>query len=61
MNFELNEDHKMVQSLAREVAAKKIAPTIAELDRASKFDPSLMIALKEADLMGVCIPETYRP
>jgi len=59
MNFELNEDQKMAQSLAREVAAKKIAPTIQEFDRAHKFDPTLLTTLKEADLLGVCIPEKY--
>lgn len=59
IDFELTEDHRMVQLLAREVAAKKIKPTIAELDRASKFDPSLMTALKDADLLGICIPEKY--
>ena len=59
IDFELTEDHRMVQSLAREVAAKKVKPTIAELDRASKFDPSLMTALKKADLLGICIPEKY--
>jgi glutaryl-CoA dehydrogenase (non-decarboxylating) len=59
MDFELSEDHKMVQSLAREVAARKVAPGITELDRAHKFDPAIFTALKEADLMGVCIPEKY--
>jgi len=59
MNFELSEDHKMVQSLAREVAARKVAPGITELDRAHKFDPAIFTTLKEADLMGVCIPEKY--
>jgi glutaryl-CoA dehydrogenase (non-decarboxylating) len=59
IDFELNDDHKMVQSLAREIAARKVEPTIAELDRTSKFDPTLLTALKEADLMGVCIPEKY--
>ncbi len=59
IDFELTEDHRMVQSLAREVAAKKVAPGIRELDREHKFDPNLITALKEADLMGVCIPEKY--
>jgi len=59
IDFELTEDHKMVQSLAQEIAAKKVAPDIAEYDRSHKFDPSLIPALKEADLLGVCIPEKY--
>ncbi|MBD3381502.1 MAG: butyryl-CoA dehydrogenase [candidate division Zixibacteria bacterium] len=59
IDFELTENHKLVQSLAREIASKKVTPTIRELDRAHKFDPGLIATLAEADLMGVCIPEEY--
>ncbi|MBD3217694.1 MAG: butyryl-CoA dehydrogenase [candidate division Zixibacteria bacterium] len=59
MDFELTEDHKMVQSVAREIAERKVAPTIRDFDREHKFDPTLIPALKEADLLGVCIPEKY--
>jgi glutaryl-CoA dehydrogenase (non-decarboxylating) len=59
IDFELSEDHKMVQSVAREIAERKVAPTIRDFDREHKFDPTLIPALKEADLLGVCIPEKY--
>jgi len=59
IDFELTEDHKMVQSVAREIAARKVAPTIRDFDRKHEFDPTLITALKEADLMGVCVPEKY--
>jgi glutaryl-CoA dehydrogenase (non-decarboxylating) len=59
LDFELTEDHKMVQSVAREIAARKVAPTITDFDRKHEFDPTLIPALKEADLLGVCIPEKY--
>jgi glutaryl-CoA dehydrogenase (non-decarboxylating) len=59
IDFELTEDHKMVQSVAREIAARKVAPTIRDFDRKHEFDPTLIPALKEADLLGVCIPEKY--
>ncbi len=59
IDFELTEDHKMVQSVAREIAERKVAPTIRDFDREHKFDPTLIPTLKEADLLGVCIPEKY--
>jgi glutaryl-CoA dehydrogenase (non-decarboxylating) len=59
IDFELTEDHKMVQSVAQEIAARKVAPTIREFDRKHTFDPELIPTLKEADLLGVCIPQKY--
>jgi glutaryl-CoA dehydrogenase (non-decarboxylating) len=59
MDFELTEDHKMVAKLASDVAERYVRPKIAELDRAHKFDPDFLGHLKEADLLGVCIPEKY--
>ncbi len=59
MDFELTEDHKMVAKLASDVAERYVRPNIAELDRAHKFDPDFLGHLKEADLLGVCIPEQY--
>ena len=59
MNFELNDDHKSVQELCRDFAAKYISPTIAENDRAHKFDPSIFKRMAEADILGLCIPEKF--
>lgn len=59
MDFELTEDHKMVAKLASDVAERYVRPNIAELDRAHKFDPDFLGHLKEADLLGVSIPEKY--
>ncbi len=59
MDFELNDDHKSVQELCRDFAKKYISPTIAENDRAQKFDPTIFEKMAAADILGLCIPEKY--
>jgi len=59
MDFELTDDHRSVQELCRDFAARNVAPTIQEYDRAHKFDPSLLNKMAEADILGICIPEKY--
>ncbi len=59
MNFEINDDHKSVQELSRDFAKKYILPTIAENDRAQKFDPTIFKKMATADILGLCIPEKY--
>jgi len=59
MDFALTDDHKMVAELARDVAHKYLKPKIEELDRNAQYDPDFIQRLKEADLLGVCIPEKY--
>ncbi len=59
MNFELNDDHHSVTELCRDFATKYISPTIAENDRAQKFDPTIFEKMASADILGICIPEKY--
>jgi len=59
IDFELTEDHQTVARLTHDVADKYLKPQIRELDRAGKFDPDFIQQLKDADLLGVCIPEEY--
>ena len=49
----------MVRDMAREVATRVIVPTIAEFDRAQKMNPDLLPAMRDANLLGFCIPEAY--
>ena len=44
---------------AREVAEKAVRPVAAELDRSGEYPWSVIEALREADLMGIWIPEAY--
>jgi butyryl-CoA dehydrogenase len=44
---------------ARHVANKAVRPVAAELDRTGDYPWSVIDALREADLMGIWIPEEY--
>lgn len=59
IDFELTDDHRSAQQMARDVAHKYLKPHIAELDRAGKSDPEFIKRLKDAELLGVCIPPKY--
>ena len=59
IDFELTENQTAVRDMARELAAKVIAPDIAEFDRAQKMNPAVLPAMAEANLLGFCIPEQY--
>src|SRR5512137_47112 len=59
IDFQFTDDHKTAADLARDVARKYLKPEIAELDRQQKYDPEFIKRLRDADLLGVCIPEQY--
>lgn len=59
MDFAFSEEHLMVQKMVREFAAKEIAPTVKELDRAHKFDRSILPKMAAQGLLGICIPVRY--
>jgi len=44
---------------AREVAEKAVRPVAAELDRTGEYPWSVVEALRDAELMGIWIPEEY--
>jgi glutaryl-CoA dehydrogenase (non-decarboxylating) len=59
MNFELSEDHLSVQKLAREFAAKNVAPGLRDRDRENRFDRAILAKMAESDILGICLPEKY--
>lgn len=59
IDFALTEDQLTVAKLASDVAERYVRPNLREHDREHKFDPAIFGHLKEADLLGVCIPEKY--
>ncbi|MFC4025294.1 acyl-CoA dehydrogenase family protein [Oceanobacillus longus] len=59
MNFEFNDEQKMLRETVRSFTDKNIMPYIADWDREGKFDPTIMQKLAKLGLMGVCIPEEY--
>ena len=59
MNFELTEEQRMIQEMARSFAEKEVAPVAAELDETHRFPTDLAKKMGELGLMGVAVPEEY--
>lgn len=59
VSFDLCEDHKMVQSMVRDVADTKIRPKAAHYDETREFPWENIRTLAELGLMGVTVPEEY--
>lgn len=59
MNFDLNENQRMIAQMIRDFGAKEITPKRKEWDDAQIFPLPLFKQLGELGLMGVLIPEAY--
>ncbi len=59
MDFELNEEQKMVQDMARRFAEVEIKPFAAELDATHKHPKEICEKLGELKFMGIAVPEEY--
>ena len=59
MRFDLTDDQREIQALAREFAQAEIEPNAAEWDRGHGFPRDLFGKLAELGFMGVCVPEEY--
>ena len=60
MNFDLNDDHRLLEQSTREWAAREVAPTIQQLDREHRFDRELLPKMAALGLLGVCVPPKYQ-
>src|SRR5687767_12253991 len=59
MEFELNENQKMIVQTVRDFGAKHIKPNVMEWDEKQVFPVPLFKELGKLGLMGVLIPEQY--
>jgi alkylation response protein AidB-like acyl-CoA dehydrogenase len=59
MNFELTDEQKMIQEMARKFAEREIKPVAAELDRTHAHPKEICEKMGELGLMGVTIPDEY--
>ena len=57
--FEVTPEQRAVGELAREIAAREIAPHVAAWDRRHEFPRALYTKLNAAGLMGLTVPEAY--
>jgi butyryl-CoA dehydrogenase len=59
MDFDLNEEQKMIQETIRKFAQEKIAPVASENDKKGAFPRDLFNELAGLGFMGTPIPEEY--
>ena len=59
IDFDLTEEHQLLQQSVREWAAGEIAPRIKQLDREHRFDSNILPQMAELGLLGCSVPVEY--
>jgi len=59
MDFELSQDHKMLQSSVRKFVEKEIKPLAIQIDEAHEIPPELVRKISEMGMLGLYLPEAY--
>ncbi|HEX8120479.1 MAG TPA: acyl-CoA dehydrogenase family protein [Solirubrobacteraceae bacterium] len=59
MNFDLSDDHQLLQRTVRDFAVGEVAPVAEELDRTKSFPYEIVRKLGDLNLMGIPFPEEY--
>jgi alkylation response protein AidB-like acyl-CoA dehydrogenase len=59
MEFQLSEEHRLIQETARRIAKERVAPRAAELDETGEYPHDIFEAYREVGLMGLTIPQEY--
>ncbi len=59
MDFDLTQEHTMVQKMVRDFATKEVAPVIKEFDRKQEAIPWMLPRMGELGILGICFPVCY--
>jgi len=59
MRFELTDEQRMIQAMAREFAEADVKPIAAEIDREARFPHETVKRMGELGLMGMTVPEEW--
>ncbi len=59
IDFELTEEHRLLERTVREWGGREVAPRIGTLDREHRFDRGLLPQMAELGLLGICVPAEY--
>jgi short-chain 2-methylacyl-CoA dehydrogenase len=59
MDFELSDEHRLLQRTVRDFAEQEVAPVAEELDRTKAFPYDIVRRLGELGLMGIPFPEEH--
>lgn len=59
LNFDLSDEHLLLEHSVREWAGREVAPRIRDLDRAHTFDRGIFPQMASLGLLGASVPEEY--
>jgi butyryl-CoA dehydrogenase len=59
MDFELQEEQRLMRDTARDFAAREVAPHAAELDKSGRWPGEIVAKMGELGFLGVAIPQEY--
>ncbi|HKV98195.1 MAG TPA: acyl-CoA dehydrogenase family protein [Vicinamibacterales bacterium] len=59
LDFDLSEEHRILEQTIRDWAGKEVAPRIRDLDREHRFDTSILTGMTKLGLLGVSVPAEY--
>jgi short/branched chain acyl-CoA dehydrogenase len=59
MDFDLSDDHRLIQRTVRDFAQNEVKPVAEELDRTKAFPYEIVRKLGDLGLMGIPFPEEY--
>ncbi len=59
MNFQLTDEHKMVERMVYDFARKEVIPVIKEYDRTHTYPMEITHRMAELGFLGICLPARY--
>ncbi len=59
INFDLTDEHRLLEQSVREWGAREIAPRIRDLDREHRFDENILPQMADLGLLGCSVPAEY--
>ncbi|HET7120749.1 MAG TPA: acyl-CoA dehydrogenase family protein [Solirubrobacterales bacterium] len=59
MDFDLGDEHRLIQRTVRDFATQEVAPVAEDLDREHRFPYEIVAKLGELGLMGIPFPQEY--
>lgn len=59
MHFEISDEQRMIQQMARDFAQREVAPVAAELDEKAEFPSRHLKQMGELGLLGMMVPEEW--
>jgi glutaryl-CoA dehydrogenase (non-decarboxylating) len=59
IDFDLTDEHTLLENSVREWGAREVAPRIRELDREHRFDKNILAQMADLGLLGCSVPAEY--